>query len=66
MDLHIGEINSTVRATDSEALLSPEMMQQILDEVMIRLREQQEMAQRVDQEEEIINSSSDQMRSWDR
>ncbi len=41
MDVHIGEINSTVRATEAQALLSPQVLNQIVKIVIERLREEQ-------------------------
>jgi hypothetical protein len=41
MDMYIGEMTSTLRATDSLALLSPELLEQIVRAVLRRLREEQ-------------------------
>jgi hypothetical protein len=37
MDVHIGEMNSTVKATDSQSLLSPSVLRQIIEAVMAEL-----------------------------
>ncbi len=47
MDVHIGEINSTVRATDTQALLSPQVLDQIVKIVLERMRKEQAHEQRV-------------------
>jgi hypothetical protein len=39
MEVQIGEINSTVRVVDSQALLTPQLLERILREVLARLRE---------------------------
>ncbi len=56
MDVHIGEMNSTVRATDSQALLSPQVLNQIVKAVLERLREEQAHEQRVADERRIRSS----------
>jgi hypothetical protein len=56
MDVHIGEMNSTVRATDSQALLSPQALNQIVKAVLERLREEQAHEQRVINERSIRSS----------
>jgi len=50
MDVHIGEVNTTVSATDSEALLSPRLMRRIVDAVLVELREQEAYERRRQQE----------------
>jgi hypothetical protein len=40
MEVNIGEVNSTVRATDSASLLSPEVVERICRAVIARLREE--------------------------
>lgn len=59
MDLHIGQINSTVRATDSEALLSPALLRQITAAVISQMQSQSALAERVEQELAIVNSNLD-------
>lgn len=53
MDVHIGEVNSTVRATDSQTLLSPQVLDQIVRVVLERLREEQAHEQRVEEERRL-------------
>jgi hypothetical protein len=40
MDVQIGELNSTVRVMDSQALLTPQLLERITREVLARLREE--------------------------
>ncbi|MFQ5857426.1 MAG: hypothetical protein ACE5LU_17610 [Anaerolineae bacterium] len=53
MDVHIGEVNSTVRTTDSQALLSPQVLDQIVRVVLERLREEQAHERRVEEERRL-------------
>lgn len=53
MDVHIGKIDSTIRATDTQALLSPQMLEQIVSAVLERLREEQQHEQRVADERRL-------------
>jgi hypothetical protein len=39
MEIQIGEMNSTVRATDSAALLSPQLLEVIVRATLARLQE---------------------------
>ena len=50
MDVHIGELQSTVRLTDAQTLLSPQVLAEITRLVAARVREEQEHARRVDDE----------------
>ena len=56
MDVHIGEMNSTVRATDAQSLLSPQLLDQIVKAVLERVREEQAHEQRVANERSIRSS----------
>ena len=47
MEIHIGVLNSTVRAVDGNSILTPEIMQQILQTVLRAVREQEEHGNRV-------------------
>jgi len=42
MDVHIGEVHSTVHASDGQELLSPQVLQQIVKVVLERLRMEME------------------------
>ena len=50
MDVHIGEVTSTVRATDSQSMLSPAVLRQIVNAVLAELKrqEQEEMRRQSD------------------
>jgi hypothetical protein len=39
MDVHIGEITSSIHVSDSNALLSPELLRQIVSAVLAELNE---------------------------
>ena len=53
MDVNIGEINSTVRATDSTSLLSPEMLERIVRAVIERVRDEEGHRQRAEAERHL-------------
>jgi hypothetical protein len=53
MDVHVGELNSTVRATDSQALLSPAMLEQITLAVLVRVRSELDRERRVELESRL-------------
>jgi hypothetical protein len=53
MNVQIGEMSSTVRATDSQALLSPRVLQEIIRVVMQHVREEQSHDQRVQAERRL-------------
>jgi hypothetical protein len=56
MDVHVGEVNSTVRATDTQALLSPQVLNQIVQAVLERMREEQAHERRVADERRLRSS----------
>lgn len=41
MDVHIGEVTSSVQAVDSEAWMNPDVMRQIVQQVLAELRRQE-------------------------
>ena len=53
MDVHIEEMTSTVRATDSQSLLSPQVLEQIVRVVLARVREADSHRERVDDEKQL-------------
>lgn len=53
MDVHIGEMNSNVRMTDSQALLSPQILEQIVRVVLERVREEDAHRGRVEDERRL-------------
>jgi hypothetical protein len=65
MNVHVNEMNSTIHATDSGALLSPELLRQITQAVLAALREQQAYEQRRMDERQIRSSSSGQSHTWE-
>lgn len=53
MEVHIGRVVSTVHAVDSEALVSPAVMRQLVQTVMQQVRAEQEHAHRVRNEQSV-------------
>jgi hypothetical protein len=53
MEVHIGEMNSTVRLTDTQALLNPQVLEQIVQVVLARLCQEQAHAGRVEDERRL-------------
>lgn len=53
MDVHIGEMNSNVQMTDSQALLSPQILEQIVRVVLQRVREDDAHKERVEGERRL-------------
>lgn len=53
MDIQIGEVHSTVRATDGQELLSPQVLQQIVQAVLAQLRAELEHERCVQRESEV-------------
>jgi hypothetical protein len=56
MEVNIGELNSTVRTTDSASLLTPEVMDRIVRAVIERWREEEGRRQRGEAERQITAS----------
>jgi len=59
MEVNIGEVNSTVRATDNASLLSSEMMERIVRAVMARVRDEDRHRDQVDSERRLSASVSE-------
>jgi hypothetical protein len=53
MDVHIGELNSTVRVTDAQTLLSPQVLAEITRLVAAKVREEHEHSKRVEAERKV-------------
>jgi hypothetical protein len=53
MEVNIGEVNSTVRATDSASLLSPEVLERICAAVTERLRDEDRHRERAESERRL-------------
>ena len=66
MDVEIGELTSTVRTTDSGALLDPKMIEQLVRMVLGKLKDVQEHEKRVNDEKDLRpGASADESKSWD-
>ncbi len=61
-DVHVHSFSSTVRATDSQSLLSPQVMERIVIEVMRRLQEKEAHDHRLENDRGLRNSVLDQPR----
>lgn len=61
MNVNIGEIHSTVNAVDSEALLSPRVMRQIVSTVLQALAEHEAHQQRLRSERRITAGVADEL-----
>jgi hypothetical protein len=53
MDVRVGEVNSTVHAADTQALLNPALLEQITQAVLVRIRAEQERQRRIDGESKL-------------
>jgi hypothetical protein len=53
MDTHIGNVNSTIRAVDGDSLLSPAVMQRIIQAVLQAVEEQTARQRRIDAERRV-------------
>jgi hypothetical protein len=53
MDVQIDEVHSTIRTTDGQELLSPQVLQQIVKAVLERLRAEMEHERCVQSESEL-------------
>jgi hypothetical protein len=58
MDVEIGQLNSTVRAVDGNALLTPQVMQTILSNVMEAIKEQDARERRAGGERRVTGGVS--------
>jgi hypothetical protein len=54
MEVHIGEVNSTIRATDGSTLLSPEVLRQIVAAVREQLKTEHDHDKRVADERKLV------------
>ncbi|MBW3633258.1 MAG: hypothetical protein KY456_09535 [Chloroflexi bacterium] len=65
MDVHIADVVSTVRAVDNEALLSPQVMEQIVRAVLRAVEENEAHRVRLQQEQRIAGGGGDEYeRGW--
>jgi hypothetical protein len=53
MEVQIGELSSTVRAVDGDALLAPQTLERIVRAVLQAVRDEQEHARRVQSEQRV-------------
>jgi hypothetical protein len=58
MEVHIGDVQSTVRAVDSDALLSPQTLEKIVRMVLQAVHDQEAHRQRVRAEQRITSGVS--------
>ena len=63
MDVHIGEVNSSVRVTQSDGMLAPQTLEQIVREVLARLRQQQAHERQSDADRQLRDSVIDHNRA---
>ena len=66
MNVHIGELNTTVRTVDSEALLSPQVLAQITSVVLQAVREKESHQERVDNERRVTGGVYAETEGWNR
>jgi hypothetical protein len=58
MDVHIGDLQSTVRAVDGDALLSPQTLEKIVRVVLQAVNDQEAHRRRVRAEQRITSGVS--------
>ncbi len=56
MNVEIGEVNSTVRAVDGDALLAPQTLAKIVSHVLQAVQDEQDHTRRVHAERRITGS----------
>lgn len=65
MEVHINDINSMVHITDEQEILNPALLQQIVQAVLVRLRQEQKLGQYIENEcnldlqRQLIGSTED-------
>lgn len=66
MDVNIGEMNSTVRTTDAQSLLSPQVLEQIVRVVLERVKESAAHGERAEEERRLRPKvSARESAAWD-
>ena len=66
MDVHVGEMNSTVRMTDSQTALAPEVFERIVAAVIERVHEARAHDERAASERRVRpGASSSPQQDWD-
>lgn len=58
MEFHVGEMNSTVRMTDSQSVLSPEVFERLVAAVLERVRDARAHEERVASERRVRPGAS--------
>ena len=58
MEFHVGEMNSTVRMTDSQSVLSPDVFERLVAAVLQRVREDRMHEERVTSERQVRPGAS--------
>ncbi len=58
MEFHVGEVNSTVRMTDSQSVLSPDVFERLVAAVLQRVREERAHEERVSSERRVRPGAS--------
>jgi hypothetical protein len=66
MDVHVGEMSSTVKATDSQSLLTPSVLRQIVEAVMAEMQVANATEQQAASERKLQNGSVAQPFPWGR
>ena len=61
MEVHIGDLTSTVRAVDGDSLLAPQTMEKIVRVVLQAVRDQEEHGKRVRAEQRVTGGVSQEL-----
>ncbi|MBI1205828.1 MAG: hypothetical protein GC191_00920 [Azospirillum sp.] len=59
MDVHIEELSSSLRVTDTEALLTPQLIKRIVAEVLARVAEDDRLKSRLDRDTRLTRGAID-------
>jgi hypothetical protein len=58
MEFHVGEMNSTVRMTDSQSVLNPDVFERLVAAVLQRVRDERAYEERVASERRVRPGAS--------
>jgi type IV secretory pathway ATPase VirB11/archaellum biosynthesis ATPase len=61
MEVHIGDVTSTVRAVDGDSLLAPQTMEKIVRVVLQAVRDQEDHGKRVRAEQRVTGGVSQEL-----
>lgn len=64
MEVHIGEIISTVRAVDGDSLLAPQTLEKIVRAVLVAVREREEHRMRVRAEQRVTGGVREELEEY--